>query len=209
MGRASACIVAAALASAALTGAAARAAVISYTYNATVTNVVGGGPYGMTAAVGQAVQGSFGYDSNAPDQSPSPLFGHYTGDPVGAYAMNFASGDYVIDSFFDVFITLDITTPFDEMEIYTSTNVYVNGVMQPGAEMYMQFRDNTATIFPTDALPPETLTINDFNLSWGYIRDVVSGQRIDFAVSYLHGIPAPASLCAVGAGLVLVGRRRR
>lgn len=185
------------------------AAVITYSYTGSVSGIASAGaPFGMVEAVGNPVSGSFVYDTTTPDQSPSPTFGHYAGGP-GLFTQNFLSAA-ISDATWDLLVTLNTVTPtFHELEVFASTGVMVNGVLQPSADMYLQFRDYTSTAFADDSPPPSTLTMNNFTFGLGYIRDVTTGQRVDFVIGTLAGVPAPGSLTILGAGLGVMRRRRR
>ena len=84
------------------------------------------------------------------------------------------------------------------------------GVSPPGfgADLYLQFRDSTATAFPSDALPPATLTIADFDSAIGLLLDVGTGDQIQFQITSLTGVPAPGAL-ALAVSAPLASRRRR
>lgn len=189
----------------------AGAQVVTYSWGGTVRVLTPTPPYGTSPFVGQACSGTFSYDSTTPDQSPSTNFGRYPQAPPQSFTFTLASGDVVIESFFDVFVTLNPVVPtFQEMEVFGSTGIVVNGVPQPSAELYIQFRDMSSTVFSSDTLPDASLTINDFTFGVGYFRDVSTGDRIDFTIESLNGIPSsgPAALIVAGA-LVALGRRRR
>lgn len=195
------------LASLAVCGAA-QGMPIQYTANGTITSITGAPPYGMTATVGQGVSSVFVYDPLAPDLSPSPAFGHYNfaATPNCSYTDVFGSGDVSFTSFFDVFVTLDPT--FDELEVHSSLNIFVNGTMQPSAEMYLHFRNGPGTVFQSDALPPETLTMANWQFGNGYLRDVATGQRVDFTVTALTGVPTPPGVALLALAAVPLRRRR-
>lgn len=195
---------------AALPAAAVEAGFVTYSFTGIVTAVTQPSPYGVPVVTGQSISGFFAYDPASPDLSPSPSYGQYAGASPPGFGVDFGTANAVATAGFLVSVTLDPIAPFHELEVFTSMGVAVDGSVQPGAELYLRFRDSTATVFGSDALPPSTLTIADFDSAFGLLRDVSTGERIDFQITSLAGVPAPAVSAAVVVwGLVGRGQQRR
>lgn len=195
----------------------AGAGVVRYDFTGTVTFASQPGPFGVLAQPGNPVTGWFIYDDQTPDVDPNPFFGHYPqGVPMGyGFVINNAS-TATCDNY-DIFITGDNppNNSFDEMEPFSSNVILVDGVPQVSANMYVQLRDDTGTVFPADGLPDWRLTLADFPdndnfaLPNGYLLDTSTGAVVEFSIDSLVGVPSPGALALLaGAALVAVRRRR-
>lgn len=182
---------------------------IHYSFTGIVTLVTQPTPYGVPVVTGQAVTGFFAYDPSAPDLGPSPDYGLYDGDSPPGFGFDFGTAYASATSGFQVSVTLDPVAPFHELEVFTSTGVAVDGLVRPGADLYLRFRDSTATVFASDAPPPPTLTIADFDSATGLLRDVSTGERIEFTITSLTGVPSPGPMAAAMVWGWCGGRRRK
>jgi len=182
--------------------------VTSYSFTGVVTLVTQPSPYGVPVVTGQAVSGFFAYDPSSPDLSSSPDYGQYAGASPPGFGVDFGIANAFATSGFLVSVTLDPISPFHELEVFTSTGVAVDGLVRPGADLYLRFRDSTASVFASDALPPSTLTIADFDSATGLLRDVSTGDRIEFAITSLTGVPSPGAAVAALVWGWCGGRRR-
>jgi hypothetical protein len=191
--------------------AASHAGFVTYSFTGTVTLVSQPAPYSLPVFTGSSVSGSFSYDLASPDLSPSPDYGRYDGASPPGFGVDFTTANAFATAGFVVAVTLDPIAPFHELEVFTSTGVAVDGLVQPSAELYLRFRDSTATAFGSDSLPPPTLTIADFDSATGLLRDVSTGAIIEFRIDSLSGVPSPGAIVAMGFGGVFGGgfRRRR
>lgn len=193
---------------------ASAADIIQYDFTGFVTFVSQPSPYQVQTQVGDPVQGSFFYDDTVADTSQgNPDFGSYPQLLLFDFVINNTG---VISNAYEVLVSNNNGgTPFDELEVFASEGVRVDGIPQPSADMYVQFRDDTGAVFTNDSLPGPDLTLADFpdndgaNLPNGYLLDTATGQRIEFAIDSLVGIPAPATLSVGSLALVLASRRRR
>lgn len=197
------------IALAAIPAVAADAGFVTYSFTGTVTSVTQPSPYGVPVVTGQSVSGLFAYDPSTPDLAPSPNYGQYAGASPPGFGVDFGTATATATAGFLVSVTIDPVAPFHELEVFTSTGVAVDGTVRPGADLYLRFRDSTATVFASDSLPPATLTIADFDSAFGLLRDVATGERIDFQITSLTGIPTPGVLAAAAAWGPFAGRSRR
>lgn len=197
--------------------ASAGAGIVRYDFTGTVTVASQPGPFGVTVQPGNPVTGWFIYDDQTPDIAPQPTFGHYPQlIPTGFGFVINNTHTATADSY-DIFITGDNppNNSFDEMEPFSSSVITVDGVPQVSANMYVQLRDDTGTVFPADGLPDWRLTLADFPdtdnfaLPNGYLLDTSTGAAVQFSVDSLVGIPSPGAPCAVALGLLFAPRRRR
>lgn len=197
--------------------AAAAGGIVRYDFTGTVTAVSQVGPFGVVALPGNPVTGWFIYDDQTADIAPQQNFGHYPQlIPLGYGFVINTVHTATCDSF-DIFITSDWppNNYFDEMEPFSSALITVDGVPTMAANMYVQLRDDTGTVFPADGLPDWRLTLADFPdndnfaLPNGYLLDTSTGNFVNFSVDSLIGIPAPGVLGAAAGGLLLATRRRR
>lgn len=202
----------------AVSASAAAAGIVRYDFTGTVTAVSQTGPFGVVAVPGNPVTGWFIYDEATPDGAPANPF-------YGIYGQNIPLGfGFVINNtytatadLYDILITGDNppNNTFDEMEPFSSNVITVDGVPYMSANMYVQLRDDTGTVFPADGLPDWTLTLADFPdndnfaLPNGYLLDTSTGNFVDFSVDSLVGVPAPGSLGLGLAGMLFAARRRR
>ena len=193
---------------ASIPAAAVEAGFVTYSFTGSVTLVTQPSPYGVPVVTGQAVSGHFAYDPSSPDLAPGPDYGQYAGGSPPGFGVDFGVATAFATAGFLVSVTLDPIAPFHELEVFTSTGVAVDGLVRPGADLYLRFRDSTATVFASDSLPPATLTIADFDSAIGLLRDVATGDRIEFQITSLAGVPAPGAL-ALAAWAPPVFRRRR
>lgn len=186
----------------------AQAGIVTYSFSGIVTLVTQPSPYGVPVVTGQSVSGFFAYDTSSPDLAPGPNYGQYAGASPPGFGIDFGTANAFATAGFLVSVTLDPIAPFHELEVFTSTGVAVDGLVRPGADLYLHFRDSTATVFASDALPPATLTIADFDVATGLLRDVSTGERVEFRITSLAGVPSPGvpAVMAVLGGLL--GRRR-
>ena len=191
----------------------ARADLITYNFTGSVTNVSQPSPFGLTATTGNTITGLFIYDTTTLDGSlGDPNFGSYT-QSITLGFMFTLNGVNITTSSYDVLVTNDnppgIT--FDELEVFSSSGILVGGIPQPSANMTLQLRDTSGTVFAGDGLPPSTLTLADFTTATGSILDTNTGATIDFVLTNLTGIPAPGVLGILGLAVlgIRVGRRRR
>jgi hypothetical protein len=194
---------------ASIPAAAVEAGFVTYSFSGTVTFVTQPSPYGIPVVTGQAVSGAFAYDPSSPDLAPGPNFGQYAGVSPPGFGVDLGTGTAFATAGFLVSVTLDPIAPFHELEVFTSTGVAVDGLVRPGADLYLQFRDSTATAFPSDALPPATLTIADFDSAIGLLLDVGTGDQIQFQITSLTGVPAPGALALAVSAPLASSRRRR
>lgn len=195
---------------AAVPSVAAEAGFITYSFTGTVTLVTQPSPFAVPVTTGQSVSGFFTYDPSSPDLSPSVNYGRYDGSSPPGFAVGFGTALASATRGFLVGVTLDPIAPFHELEVFSSTGIAVDGLVRPGADLYLRFRDSTATVFASDALPPSTLTMADFDQAGGWLLDVSTGDRIEFQITTLEGVPSPGGLAAALAwGLGRRDRRRR
>ena len=196
---------------------AASASIIRYDFTGTVTGASQPGPFGVVAQPGNPVTGWFVYDDQTTDIDGQPTVGHYPQlIPVGFGFVINTVHTATCDSY-DIFITGDNppNNSFDEMEPFSSNLITVDGVPTMSANMYLQLRDDTGTVFPADGLPGWTLTLADFPdndnfaLPNGYLLDTSTGAVVNFSIDSLVGVPAPGTLGVAGAGLLIAARRRR
>lgn len=198
----------AAAALAAIPAVAADAGFVTYSFTGVVTLVTQPSPYGVPVVTGQSVSGFFAYDPSSPDLAPDPNYGQYAGASPPGFGVDFGTANALATAGFLVSVTLDPIAPFHELEVFTSTGVAVDGSVRPGADLYLQFRDSTATVFASDALPPPTLTIGGFDLANGLLRDVATGERIEFRITSLAGVPSPGLLAAAAVWGPFAARTR-
>lgn len=196
--------------------ASASAGIVTYNFTGTVTLVTQPPPFGVSAQVGNPVTGTFMYDTLSPDIAGDPFFGDYPQGIVSGFSF-IINGTPVYTSDYHVFVTNDNppSYAFDELEVFATQGVIVDGVPQVGADMYVQLRDDFGTVFPNDSLPGPNLTLADFpdndglNLPNGYLLDITSNQRIEFSIDSLVGIPAPGALALGAVAMLFASRRRR
>lgn len=188
----------------------ATADIYTYDFSGTVTQVTPRSPFKLIAQVGDPITGMFMYDTTTADTSPDPNYGFYPQSLVDGYSF-LLNGQTIVTSTYDLSVTDDNPPShfFDEMEVFSSQNIVVDGVPQPLANMYVQFRDSTGIICPDDSIPPYTWTENDFDIRVGYILDASTNDKIDFVIDDLVGVPAPGVLALLGVGAAMIRPRRR
>lgn len=198
--------------------AAAAGGIVRYDFTGTVTAVSQVGPFGVVALPGNPVSGWFIYDDATPDAAPgNPWYGIYGQSIPMGFEFFINNTHTATADLYDILITGDNppNNSFDEMEPFSSNVIVVDGLPYMSANMYVQLRDDTGTVFPADGLPDWRLTLADFPdndnfaLPNGYLLDTTTGNYVNFSIDSLIGIPAPGALSAGAAALLLATRRRR
>jgi hypothetical protein len=208
--------------SAAVFGASAAVAcadIIRYDFTGTVTFVSPQSPFGVIAQPGDPVDGVFVFDQSTADSSPGDaFFGSYPTFIPSGFSFFFNNSNTLAKAdAYQVLITDDNppNNTFDELEVYATEGIEINGQTQPTADMYVQFRDDLGACFSDDSLPGWELTLADFvdndglNLPNGWLLDVATGDRIEFGIDTLIGVPAPGALAIGLLGMLFASRRRR
>lgn len=203
----------------ALSASAAAAEIIRYDFTGTVTFVTAQSQFTAVATVGDPVDGVFMYDTGTGDTTPGDqYFGSYPHIFDNGFSFYFpTTTTLAVADAYQVLVTDDNppNNTFDELEVYATEGIEIDGVIMPTLDMYVQFRDDTGTVFNDDSLPGWELTLADFPdtdglaLPNGYILDVVTGARLEFSIDSLSGVPAPGTVAGLAVGALCLTRRRR
>lgn len=200
-------IIAAAIVS--LPVAAADAGVVTYFCSGYTTNLTPTPPFGIEVVQGQGFLGDFSFDTTAPDLSPSPSEGLYASFTIPHFSIDWGVASAVATEGCLISVRPGIEGGPDQLEILAIVGISVNGTLQRTAELRMGFLDWTGTALDSDALPPSTLRIENFQERWGSLRDTVTDDRVEFRVMWLEGVPSPGALAVAALSAPMMAHRRR
>ncbi|NKB22617.1 MAG: PEP-CTERM sorting domain-containing protein [Alphaproteobacteria bacterium] len=219
-----------------LLGSGASAAVITYNWTGSIKNIGGGGGGLPTLSVGQAITGSFSYDTTASQTSSGSGTGtstaNYTGIDSGS-SINFTVGGYTGSAnigdaglvFDPRFYVTHNTLPsgFDRIRFHAPSvnSTTVGGVA--ASEFQLQLTDSSNAVFANSA-PPLSLDLADFDSTAlvsnfdGITISFDNGSQMFASVETLTldsggggPVPEPGALIVFGFGLAGIAaiRRRR
>ena len=199
-------------------GGAAEAALVTVDYAGIVTSVAP--ELSGTFSVGDAIGGSYTYDTTAVDISPSPAVGSYiavTGGAgsIGTYSFTHGVGTVsILDNF--VVVCLSGAVPVDCYSV--GGNVSAPDVSgSPVTSFGLGFEDTDGVVFGNDSLPPIPPPLSQFEQTQFSLGFEIDEDRFAFVrgtISALSvvSVPEPSTLVVFGTGLTLGAlrwRRRR
>ena len=176
------------------------------------------GYLGGTISIGDAIMGTYTYDSDTPDQdwlwgSPSDIVGryHYFSPP---YGITLRVGDFVFqtDPSNTEFLLSVVNNNQSGEDIYC-LNSYNNLPLSDGTfvgGISWEIRDYTGTAFSSDALPANAPVLDDWQFNRLDFGGGVLGQAFGVIghITSATVIPEPATVILLGMGGFLLIRKR-
>lgn len=135
----------------------------------------------------------FTYDPSSPEFAPDPKKGQYLGASPPGFGVEFGFATAFATAICDGGVPgLGDARP--DRVVPRARGLHVDGRFRPGADLYLQSCDSTATVFASDALSPAALTIVDVGSSIGRSRQDACGERIQFQVNLADDVPVASGI---------------
>ena len=191
----------------------AQATLITIAIEAEIYSV--GDPYnffGGNIKVGDIIKGSYSYDTDTPDSSPSVTVGRYEYSPPHTHGIflsisgfdfetDMSNVDFRIDIFNDSISGSDAygLISYSNLPLVSGTNVDV---------IWWWLEDYSATALTSDALSTKAPDIDVWQFNRLMIHGPDRGKSFSIEAHVISAIPEPGTILLLGLGTMLLRKRR-
>ncbi|MFN8472172.1 MAG: hypothetical protein U0822_08290 [Anaerolineae bacterium] len=163
---------------------------VTYNFTGAIT-YVSGAPFGLSASVGQQVQGSFAYDTSQPGYDFGTGAAYIQGPPSGMSVV--ISGVTIRSQNYNSFQVLNNSYGIDNINGFFTPIIVGATPRSDWSSISFGLSDSTQTAFSSKALPP-SLNISSFSSAGGGAYDAANGGSLGFSILTLEPPSIPVTI---------------